>query len=374
MFNSSSSSSSGGGNSLFSTSKPSIVQGGNSGGRSILGNTGYDIVQLEDGGQFQIVQPQALPTSKSSSQSRQGTTKTSGNKTTNSKQTGKTTTTGRTITDNFDPTSRAAYTSLLEQLQGGGTDTMKQGLAALQALLGRSEDAEEEYTVDAARAQAQESIPLYARALREQILPGIYGAQEAAGLSGDAVTALLAQDQTTRLSEQASAAELAAIEAYAAISQNQQNITGGTASTLAQDPVQQAMQSLLGIGKGSYEDTRTSEVIDSIINTISNEKYDETVSENINTSSNENTQYQTVGGGEGGSGGSGGMFNSSGGTSKGSQQEDIALLASLLGPFQNLQHMNASGAGRGPLDALMTGRGQSGQNIQQLAGSLGIRL
>lgn len=362
MFNSGNNSSSSGsvGGSSFG--------GSNNTSGNILGNSGFQVIQPDPDGPFQVVQPSVVPTKKTSNQAQSSSKTTSGNKTTKTSGKESTNTIGRTITDNFDPKTRAAYDSLLSVLQSGGTSAMKQGITALSALLGRSEDAEEEYTADAARAQAQQSIPLYARALREQILPGIYNAQEGAGLSGDALSSLLAQDQVARLSEQASAAELAAIQAFADISQQQQGITASTASELADDPVQQALQQLIQTGKGAYSDTRTSETVNRIFESIANETYNETTNENIATKSGENTQYQTYGGGAGGGGGGGGGFNS--GTSNTSGQEEIALLASLLGPFQNLQHMNA----RGPLDAFMTGRGQSGDNITQLAGQLGIRL
>lgn len=385
---------------------------------AVSGAQGYTVVQ-PDGADtaFQVVQPTALPTNKTSSSSsnqntsgsRTGTntssgsrtanssTRDTGSKTTNStaRKTGNnvTTTTGSSTTDFMDPKTREAYNQLLSVLSSGGTDSMKTGMAELEALLGRSREDEEEFTTDAARAQAQQSMPKYARQLREEVMPSIYNAQEGAGLSGDAMTALLAQDQVTRVSEAASAAELAAIQAFGQLAQQQQTITGDAAEGMMNDPSVGALNDLLQIGKGSYEQSQTNqvvnEVINEVINTTENESYDnlsntnsnevfnqtDTSSENYNESvasnetANEGIQYQTIGGGEGGTGGGGtaaGTNNFGRQATAKDQDEAMALLLANLSPGSTLQDYYRNDP--------MQGMNVNQQSMAALAQALGVAL
>lgn len=289
----------------------------------------------------------------------------------------------RTITDRMDPETRAAYEELLNKMRSGGTDAQREGMAELEALLERSIGAEEEYTPDEARRQSQKSTAKYARDLRENIMPTISGAQEGAGLSGDALSALLAQDQLTRVSEAASAAELDAIIAYGELSQEQQRITGGTAGAIADDPISRALQDLIDTGISAYEDTTVDstieEIIDETIRETDRETTDRTIRtdetetsrEEINESDwedltdneveniDERTDYKSTGNKDGPYRGS---RNFSGG---GNEDEDLAKLLAALGPNQNLQDLGA-GAGDGGATA-------SRQGMEELIRKLGLQ-
>lgn len=356
------------GDSSASSSKPSNALSS--------GNVGYTVIQPDEGGPFQVVQPQYLPTSSRNAEVSNRSSNKNTQSSTNRRLTGTTTTTGRSVTDRMDPKSRAAYNNTLDTLLGGGSEYQRQGMAELTSLLNRSRMAEEGYSMDAARQQAQQSTPMYARQLREEIMPTILNAQEGAGLSGDALTALLAQDQTARVAERAAAAELEAIVAFGNLLQGQMGITGGAASELANDPIQAALQQLLQIGKGAYEDTRSSELVNQNLLEQTDMNTMERVNELLEGSSGTETTYQGFGGNEGG-GGNNTRRGFSGSTASGGsgrdQNESMALLLSALGPFQNLQDYYDYSTPTAD-DAFMTGRRNSGRNIKQLAGTLGVRL
>ena len=332
-----------------------------------LAGSGYSIVQPDEGGPFEVIKPDYKPTSKSSSQSDSS----SGSKQYSKNTTG-TTKTNQNIsrsgtTDNMDLRTRSAYNRLLTQLQGGGTQSQQAGLDEIFALLERSRGLEQQYTPDAARAQAQESMPRYARQLREQIMPTIYGAQEGAGLSGDAITALLGQDQATRVAESAASSELAAIQAYGQLAQGQQGIGLAASELLGDDPIQQALQSLLQIGKGSYQETQSNERLNSIITESLKESGTESSTNQSSQQAQENTAYQNLGAG----GGFGGGFGTSGSSMRSSgKDEDLAMLLASLGPFQNLSDLGAVNRG-GSFNA---GARESGRDILSIAETLGLRL
>lgn len=383
---------------------------------NIGGNTGYSVVQPDGANTpYTVVQPQVFPTSKTSSESQNGntssrggsssSTNTSGTKNTStsgsSSTTGSstsakrgnntTTTNSQSTIDRFDPKSREAYNNLLGMLSSGGTAHMKSGMAALEALLGRSEDAEEEYTADNARAQAQRSTGKYARQLREEVMPAIYGAQEGAGLSGNSMTALLAQDQVARVSEAASAAELSAIEAYGELAQGQQGITADTATRLTQDPTVDALNTLLETGKGAYESAKSQSIVNEVINEITNttsredtatksssqetsaetsqtEETDwEDLVSNLSGLGQEDTKYQAFGGSPSGGNATRGFSSAPSSDSN----EALATLMASLGPFQNLQDATDRS---NPLNSFMSGTQQSGNRISDLARSLGVQL
>lgn len=340
-----------------------------SAGSNVSGNTGYTLVQPDedDDSVFQIIEPTALPTTNTSSSNKTGTRNSQSSSTARTTGNERTNTSRETVVDKFDAQTRSAYGQLLEQLVGGGTTAQREGTAALQSLLGRSESAEQQYTSDAARAQAQQSIPSYARELREEIMPSVLSAQEGAGMSGDALTALLSQDQMTRIAEKAANAELAAIEAFGELSQGQQQITGGIADTLADDPVAASLQSLIDIGKGAYEKTNTYETIQKVIDSVV--QTDSTASETLTEDEDayENQQYETIGGSENsGSSGSNSLgFNDS----RSYDSENLALLISQLGGEQSLQDLGFTST----LDSFGN-QSRSAQSIKGLANTLGVRL
>lgn len=160
--------------------------------------------------------------------------------------------TGTITTDHMDPATRAAYAQLLAQLQGGGTAAQQQGTAALQALLANSQANAAGYSQDAARQQAQQSMAVYSQQLREQILPQLNASMEAAGLSGDSMNALLAQDAASRQAAQAANLEATLITQYGELANAQQRLGLDAATGLRTDPVAAQLATLLETGTGGF--------------------------------------------------------------------------------------------------------------------------
>lgn len=153
--------------------------------------------------------------------------------------------------DMMDPATRQAYNQLITQLQGGGNSVLQQQqqafLQTIQALQGNLE----QFSPEAATAMAQGNVQGLTRQLMEQIMPQITGAQEAAGLSGDALTALLSQDAASRTAEAQQRAILEAVMGFGGLN----NQAAGTLieGTSKLDPVTSALLQTLNIGKGSVQ-------------------------------------------------------------------------------------------------------------------------
>ena len=153
--------------------------------------------------------------------------------------------------DNMDPATRQAYNQFITQLQGGGNSAMQQQqqafLQTIQALQGNLQN----FSPEAATAMAQGNVQGLTRQLMEQIMPQITGAQEAAGLSGDALTALLSQDAAARTAEAQQRAILEAMMGFGQL--NNQAAQALIQGTSQMDPLTAAMMGALQIGKGSVQ-------------------------------------------------------------------------------------------------------------------------
>lgn len=160
--------------------------------------------------------------------------------------------------DRMDARTRQAYNDTLALLQNGGSQQQRQAAAALAALQQRAQVAEGQYTVEAARAQAQQAQAHYARQLQEELLPGIRAATEGAGLSGDALAALLQQRQASNVATEASAAELDAIVQYGSLASDLRTLQAQVGQTLSNDPVMESLIALLEVGEGSHITTNGS--------------------------------------------------------------------------------------------------------------------
>jgi hypothetical protein len=152
--------------------------------------------------------------------------------------------------------------AVISQLQGGGTNAMRQGKNDLMSAIQAAQQQAQAYSVDAARQQAQQSQALYMQQFMEGSMSQINAAMEAAGMSGDSMGALLAQDAAARSAAQAAANEAAVINQYGQLSQNAIALQLEGAGGLTNDPAMAALLQALDIAKGavSYTDetgTRT---------------------------------------------------------------------------------------------------------------------
>lgn len=166
-----------------------------------------------------------------------------------STETGRSTT--QTQIDRMDPASRAAFNQLISQLSGGGTLAQQEQQQIFMDTLRQLSQSFQSYSPEAATQLAQGNVAGLTRDLMERIMPQITGAQEAAGLSGDALTALLSQDAAARTAEAQQRAILESIMGLGGLQAQtgQQLITGAT----AQNPIVSSLLQALEIGKGSFE-------------------------------------------------------------------------------------------------------------------------
>lgn len=266
--------------------------------------------------------------------------------------------------DYLDPNSRAAYNNLLSALQAGGTNVQRAALTELQGILSGSLSQAGDYSKSSARSDASRALSTYGTKLKEEALAPILQASEQAGTYGDSVAALFAQRATEQYAASAAQLELEAIQQYANISSQFTGQAIDVAQILANDPVLQATEQLLGIGKGSVEVRNLTTTVDETVNEIINSLTTNTGKETSATKAVESTQYSTPSV----SGGSGGFLNS-GGVST-SKAEQIALLNSLLGPNQNLQDLADYRYGSGT-PSFNAGTA-SGERINNLIKTLGL--
>jgi hypothetical protein len=159
--------------------------------------------------------------------------------------------TTQSLIDRMDPNSRAAFNELLATLTGGGSGAMREQqdifLNTLRQLAGQVQA----YSPESAAAMASGNVAGLSRQMMEQIMPQILGAQESAGLSGDALTALLSQDAASRTAEAQQRAQLEAIMGLGGLQQGSMGQLLQASSQ--QDPITAALMQALDIGKGSFE-------------------------------------------------------------------------------------------------------------------------
>lgn len=257
--------------------------------------------------------------------------------------------TGTIITDNMDPTTRAAYNALLTQLQGGGSASQRTATAALASLLSGAQAGVDQWSQDAARQQAQRSTAQYTQQLRETILPQLNAAMEAAGMSGDSLNALLAQDAAARTATSAAAAEGQLITQYGALARGQQDVAATVAAQMQEDPVMQMLANAINIGKGSLT-TETRNLTTTKSGTKSDTGTSTEAGSTSSTSSNAGFGSSGSGIGSGGdlasllSGLAGNRSSIQAGTNSSDaiqQAQGLALLQSLMPNGQNILAGNA---------------------------------
>lgn len=153
--------------------------------------------------------------------------------------------------DTMDPTSRKALEALLSTLQAGGSTQYKRQQELFMKTLNDLYSSVQQLDPSKAAQMASGNVADLARQLREQQLPAIMQAQESAGLSGDAVSALLANDATSRTAEAQQRAQLEAMIGMG----NLQTQAAGTLIEGARSPDQNiaSLLSAIGMGKDSVK-------------------------------------------------------------------------------------------------------------------------
>lgn len=169
--------------------------------------------------------------------------------------------------DTMDPAGRQALNALISQLQGGGSSQFKEQQGIFMDTLRQLAASMQQFNPVQASEMAAGNVEDLARKLREQQLPDIFRAQEAAGLSGDALSALMSQDATSRTAEAQQRAQLEAMLNFGQL----QNQTGATLAQASQAPDQLTAQILeaLGISKGSVQVGNSTSTSNTIENTFS---------------------------------------------------------------------------------------------------------
>ncbi len=153
--------------------------------------------------------------------------------------------------DFMSATGRQALDSLLAQLSAGGTTAQRQIQEDILRTIQQIEGQRAQYTKDAAFVDAEGAMQQQLRQALEQTLPSILLAGEAAGTSGDAISALLAQDAGTRAAESSAALGLGAAVDYGNIGANL--LAQQSQLVNREDPALAALVEALGIDKGSAQ-------------------------------------------------------------------------------------------------------------------------
>lgn len=153
--------------------------------------------------------------------------------------------------DYMSEVGRQALDSLLAQLAAGGTTAQRQIQEDILRTIQQSQAKQAEYSKSAAFADSEGLMQQALREALESTLPSILLAGEAAGTSGDAISALLANDASTRAAQGAANVGINAAVDYgqiaAALLDTQASLANRT------DPAVEALIQALGVDKGSAE-------------------------------------------------------------------------------------------------------------------------
>lgn len=153
--------------------------------------------------------------------------------------------------DYMSAVGRQALDSLLAQLAAGGTPAQRQIQEDILRTIQQTEAQRLSYTKDAAFADAEGAMQKSLRDALEATLPSILLAGEAAGTSGDAISALLSQDLATRASGEAAQVGLGAAVDYGQLSAALLDTQASLVNR--QDPALEALIQALGVDRGSAE-------------------------------------------------------------------------------------------------------------------------
>lgn len=227
-----------------------------------------------------------------------GSTNTSTSGSSNTSTRGNSSTTTTTNTQNMSSTALAALDSLINSLTTGGIDRGgafggKKGggdqAAQLReewlAELSANRQIRSDYSKEAAFADAEGATNAAISKALLETMPTVTAGIDAAGTSGSALSALLAQQNAQAAADQAATLSLQAAISYGQIQNNASN-------TLAElvksgDPATNALLEALGVAKGSVTKGTTTE------NTSSSQNSSTNSSQNTTTTGTQNSTQNT---------------------------------------------------------------------------------
>lgn len=234
------------------------------------------------------------PLSSNTNSNQQGSSTTQGTSNTS----GTSDTTGRTSsvtnTSNMTPTSLAALETLIQQLMGGGTQTMQVQSAQRQQEIAALQGNRGDYSKEAAFNDAQGLISQTMRQTLESLLPGINRAAAGSGASAGSMRALLLGRAQETAAQNAAAAGLGAAVNYGQVA----NGTSGVIASLLngqQDTATQALLQALQVARGAVTNSTTNGTSSQTTNTSQNTNTNQQT--NTNQNNNTNTSVNTGGGG-----------------------------------------------------------------------------
>lgn len=152
--------------------------------------------------------------------------------------------------DLMSDAGRQALTQLMAELQAGGTEEQRRILEEQLNALRTNRAAQADYSRETALGDAEGLVQTTLRKALEENLPSILLAGAGAGTSGSAITALLAQDLSTRAAGEAASVGTQAVGNYGQILAS---LLGQEAQTTLgmEDQATQALIEALGIDQGS---------------------------------------------------------------------------------------------------------------------------
>lgn len=156
-------------------------------------------------------------------------------------------------TQNMTPEQLAALNGLIQQLLGGGTQSMAEQRANLLAEINAVRNLRGGYSKENAFADAQGAMNQQLRQTLEKLMPSIVRAAEGSGTSANSMRALLMQEAASKAAESASSLGLKAAVDYGGLSGNFSQVLANLVSQT--DPVSKALLDALGIAKGSVQNT-----------------------------------------------------------------------------------------------------------------------
>jgi hypothetical protein len=154
-----------------------------------------------------------------------------------------------TTVSNMNNRSLAALEALIASLAGGGTSAQRGDRAARTQAVQRTAASQEDYSKNAAFADAQAAMQAQMRQALATLLPQLVRSAEASGTSQNALRALMTQQGAAQAAEGAAALGLKAAVDYGNVNSSLGSVLERL--TTGADPAQQALIQALNVAKGA---------------------------------------------------------------------------------------------------------------------------
>ena len=242
----------------------------------------------------QVTGPSSSTTNTSSSQSSSSNSNTSSTRNTAGNKNTTSTTQRDIVTQNMDPTSLAALQDLIASLQQGGTADDQRRMQQIQTELAANTAQRNAYSKESAFADADRASAAAQFEALQDMIPTITAGIDAAGTSGSAMAALLAQDAADNAARASAKLQLDASIAYGQIA-NQ--ASGNNVELLKiEDPVTNQLLQALEIAKGATQTTSDKSTTKETSNWKEVENTNSSTSSNSRSSSSSTSNTTNSGG------------------------------------------------------------------------------